>query len=313
MEMQAFEALSCGLYIVSAAAGGKDAGCVVNTVTQVTNTPNVLMVAVNKENFTAGAIRQAGAFSVAVLDETATMELIGRFGFRSSRDLDKFEGVDFALDENGMPFPVEGVNAHFACRLVSEVDAGTHALFLGEVTDCAVHSARPSMTYGYYHRVKKGLTPPKASSYMAPAASARKQWRCTLCGYIYEGDALPADFRCPICGQGAEVFEELQPAPAPAAPAGAGPAVTQWRCTLCGYIYEGETLPDGFVCPICGQGTEMFEPLAGGQPLPKAAPAAVPAAWRCTVCGYLYDGPTLPDGYRCPVCGQGAEVFEPVF
>ncbi len=263
MDLKAFFNLNYGLYIVSTQDGGQDVGCIVNTVTQVTNTPNQLMVAINKENYTCGAVRRAGVFAVTVLTEDVSSEIIGRFGFKSSAEINKFDGIDYALDANGSPYPMEGVNAHFACQVRQELDVGTHMLFVGEVVDCSILSAAPSMTYAFYHKVKKGLTPPKASSYQAAApeapaaapASGAKQWRCSVCGYIYEGDTLPDDYKCPVCGQPASVFVPVESAAAPASGA------KQWRCSVCGYIYEGDTLPDDYKCPVCGQPASVFVPV----------------------------------------------------
>ena len=165
-------------------------------------------VAVNKGNTTAEAIRESGFFAAAVLTQDVPMDTISLFGFRSSREVDKFAQVSYGVDENGAPYLNEGVNARFACQVLECWDVGTHLLFLAEVTDCEVLSSAPSMTYAYYHTVKKGLTPPKASSYQKaqPKASG---WRCAVCDYIYEGEELPADFVCPVCKQPASVFEKI--------------------------------------------------------------------------------------------------------
>lgn len=211
MDMTAFFKLSCGLYVITTVDGGRGVGCVVNTVTQVTAEPAQVMVAVNKDNFTAGAVQRAGRFAVSVLTESASMELIGRFGFRSSRDEDKFEGLK-TVEFRALPCPAEQVNAVLVCQVEQTVDAGSHLLFIARVEDAQTLSAEPSMTYGYYHQVKKGLTPPKASSYQAPEqapAQAAARWRCSVCGYIYEGETLPEGFRCPVCKQGAEVFQKI--------------------------------------------------------------------------------------------------------
>ena len=209
MDLTAFFKLSYGLYVISALDGERRCGCVVNTFAQVTAEPAQVTVAVNKGNATADAIRRTGYFAAAVLTQDASLDLIGRFGFRSSRDEDKFDGVAYETDEHGTPYLTQDTNARFACKVVACHDVGTHWLFVAQVTQTQVLSGAPSMTYGYYHTVKKGLTPPKASSYQAPAAAKAAGWRCTVCGYIYEGEELPADFVCPVCGQPASVFEKL--------------------------------------------------------------------------------------------------------
>lgn len=209
MDMTAFFKLNYGLYVISAMDGTHAAGCVVNTLTQVTAEPARVTVAVNKGNATAEAIRNAGYFAASVLTEDIPMDTISLFGFRSSREVDKFAQVSYGVDDHGTPYLNEGVNARFACKVLECWDVGTHLLFLAEVTDCEVLSSARSMTYAFYHTVRKGLTPPKASSYQKTQPKSTGGWRCTVCGYIYEGEDLPADFVCPVCKQPASVFEKI--------------------------------------------------------------------------------------------------------
>ena len=168
MDYHAFDKLSYGLYIVSSEAGGKAAGCIVNTLGQVTVSPVQVAVTINKENQTTRTILESGKVSATGLAESASMEQIGRFGFQCSRDVDKFAGFAWARDINGVPYVTEQCAARFACTVVNEVDLGTHILFVARVDDWAVLDDVPQMTYDYYHAVKKGLTPPKASSYRPP-------------------------------------------------------------------------------------------------------------------------------------------------
>ena len=181
----------------------------VNTVTQVTAEPAKLMVAINKENATTDAVLASGRFEAAVLCETAPMELIGTFGFKTSREVDKFAPFQTARDAHGVPYVTQDVAARFGCKVVDTLDAGTHMLIIGLVEEAEVLNTAAPMTYAYYHRVKNGLTPPKASSYQAQQEKKPGGWRCKVCGYIYEGETLPADYKCPICGQPASVFEKL--------------------------------------------------------------------------------------------------------
>ena len=214
MDNKAFFKMSYGLYIVSSAFEGKDAGCVINTATQVTSEPKRMMVAVNKENYTTEIIEKSGLFTVVAFTEEADMELIGKFGFNSSKDTDKFSQFKYETDENGVKYISEKTAAIFSCRVVNKLDVGTHYLFIGDVTNAEVLSSDEPMTYTYYHKVKKGLTPPKASSYMAeqmPTEETSKKtiWKCSICGYEYEGEELPEGYVCPICGQPASVFVKL--------------------------------------------------------------------------------------------------------
>ena len=211
MDKSAFHKLSYGLYMVSSRdANGRDCGCVVNTFTQVTSTPAQATVAVNKDNYTAQAILDSGVFDVTVFTQDVPMEIIGRFGFQSSRDTEKFEGFSSAVDVNQVRYLTESSAAHFACHLVQKLDEGSHYLFIGAVDDAEVFGSEEVLTYAYYHEVKKGRTPPKASSYQeetaAPAKTGKKRWRCDVCGYIVEADELPDDFKCPVCQQGREHF-----------------------------------------------------------------------------------------------------------
>ena len=165
MDKTAFFTMPSGLYVVSAAADGLRAGCVINTAVQVTSTPSRISVAVNKENVTSGVISSAKAFALTVIDQTADMLYIGNFGFRTSSDYDKFAKYETRETALGMPYVPEHAAALFSCRLIDTVDVGTHLLFIGEVEDAERLSAETPLTYDYYHKVLKGKTPPKASSY----------------------------------------------------------------------------------------------------------------------------------------------------
>jgi len=165
LDRKAFGKLSYGIYIVSAAYEGKDSGCVVNTLQQVTSDPAKLSVALNKDNFTLGQIEKSGRFAAAALSRDADIRIIGTFGFRSSRDTDKFAGLAFLRDENGIPFLTEQAVARFSCRLTQELDVGTHVIIVGEVTQAEVLSDGEPLTYSYYRQVKKGTTPKNAPSY----------------------------------------------------------------------------------------------------------------------------------------------------
>ena len=221
----AFRSLSYGMYIIGAHADGKDFGCVANTFAQVTSDPLQVSVALNKENATTAAVRAAGRFTASCLSEDATMELIGTFGFHTSSKLDKFAQHACARDAAGAPYVAEQCCAWFSAKVVSEFDLGTHILFVGEVDEAEpVDDAAAPMTYSFYHQVKGGKTPPKASSYLGEEASAepaakqsadaaatpKTAWRCTVCGHMEYADELPDDFTCPICGVGKDLFEKVE-------------------------------------------------------------------------------------------------------
>lgn len=220
IDKKAFYRLSYGLYIITSEHDGAKAGCVCNTFQQVTSEPLQVSVALNKGNVTTDVIRAAKRFCVSVLSQDAPMELIGTFGFHSSADTDKFADCGWRSDAAGIPYVTDQADARFSAKVVEEVDLGSHILFIAEVDEAEPLEAGDPMTYAYYHLVKGGKTPPKASSYLgaddqqpaaAPAAgSTRTAWRCTICGHIEYVDELPDDFECPICGMGKEVFEKIE-------------------------------------------------------------------------------------------------------
>lgn len=228
IDQTAFFSLSYGLYIVGATDGERRAACVANTFQQVTSSPLQVSVALNKENATTDVILDSGRFTVSCLAQDATMELIGTFGFRCSTDLDKFASCETGVDAAGVPFVAEQCVARFSVRVVQAANLGTHILYIGEVEEAEKLCAGDPMTYAYYHLVKGGKTPPKASSYLpdapdaAPAAAAaagegdaeapkpKYAWRCKVCGHIEYGDELPDDFTCPVCSVGPDMFERIE-------------------------------------------------------------------------------------------------------
>ena len=168
---------------------------------------------------------EAAGVAAAVLDETATMELIGRFGFKTSTEIDKFADTAFATDAAGQPYVTEHAAAWASVRVDHTIDMGSHWVFLGEAEEAGVLSSEPPMTYAYYRQVKGGKTPPKASSFDATeaalaadaaaapetASTGTSKWECKICGYVVEveGDSLPADFTCPVCGAGPDQFTRI--------------------------------------------------------------------------------------------------------
>ncbi len=228
IDRAAFHKLSCGLYIIGSKAGGRFAGCVVNTVLQVTSKPFQLSVTLNKENATTKAVQESGRFTASVVDEAMGMETIGCFGFHTSAELDKFGEVAHAFDACGVPYLEQDCSAWFSCRVVDSIDVGTHVVFIGEVEENGVLAGPHPMTYSFYHLVKGGKTPPRASSYTgegsssdvaadnaagakaAEGAGLKHAWRCTICGHIEYVDELPENFSCPVCGVGPEHFERIE-------------------------------------------------------------------------------------------------------
>lgn len=206
MDQKVMYALSYGLFVLSARRGEKDNGCITNTAIQVTSEPNRIAIAVNKANFTHDMVLETGKFTVSVLSQEAKFELFQRFGFQSGRNVDKLANFQehIARDGNGVIYVTQGTNAWISCQVVSTMDLGTHTLFVADVLDGGVLSNAPSATYAYYQANIK----PKPA---APAGeSSKKRWVCTICGYVYEGEELPADFICPLCKHPASDFELLK-------------------------------------------------------------------------------------------------------
>ncbi len=208
--------MSYGLYLISSVADGKASGCVVNTLAQVTSKPAKVSIAINKDNFTTQTILKSGRFVGVSLAQSADMDLIGEFGFKSSADRDKFAAFPCEKDENGIPYVTAHTTARFSAKVVDQLDLGSHILFVGEVTEAEILSDEEVLTYAYYQKVKKGGTPKNAPSYkeetapaQQPAGGKIKGYQCMICGYILESDTLPPDFTCPVCGMGADKFKPI--------------------------------------------------------------------------------------------------------
>lgn len=165
MDEKALYKATYGLYIVSAEAAGKRSGCIINTLVQVTAEPIRLSVTVSKENLTCGLMEQAGCFAAVALDQRADLPYIGRFGFRSGRDMDKFEGIPSAKDAAGTPYPLDAACARYSCKVIQTIDLGTHVMFIGEAEEAEILSEHEPLTYAYYRNVIKGGTPKNAPSY----------------------------------------------------------------------------------------------------------------------------------------------------
>lgn len=196
MDKTALFNLSYGLFAIGA-KGEKLNACIANTAIQVTSEPVKLSVTLNNDNFTTGLIIKSGAFSVSVLSNSVSMETIGRFGFKSGANFDKFTDFDYNVFSGGVPYLKNEVNAAFLCKLTNTLSVGSHTILVGEMTECLKLSAESSLTYKDYHSLKNGVTPKNAPSYN-PAA-VKKGYRCSVCGYIYEGDDIPDDYICPVC------------------------------------------------------------------------------------------------------------------
>ncbi|MBR6290246.1 MAG: flavin reductase, partial [Clostridia bacterium] len=188
-----------GLYVVTSNDGKKDNGLIVNTVTQVTNTPNRIAVTINKENYSHHVIEQTGKMNVNCLSVDAPFSVFENFGFRSGRNTDKFADCHPLRSDNGLVFLPHYINSFMSLKVEDYVDLGTHGMFICSITEARVISDRETMTYTYYQNNVK----PK------PETEGKKGYVCKICGYVYEGDELPEDFVCPLCKHGAADFEPI--------------------------------------------------------------------------------------------------------
>jgi len=199
-DMTALFRIGYGLYVVTSNDGKKDNGLIVNTVTQVTNTPNRIAVTINKENYSHHVIKQTGKMNINCLTEDAPFAVFEAFGFRSGRNVDKFADCQPLRSDNGLVFLPRYINAFLSLKVEQYVDLDTHGMFICSVTEARVISDRPTMTYTYYQENVK----PK------PQVEGKKGYVCKICGYVYEGETLPEDIVCPWCKHGAADFEPIQ-------------------------------------------------------------------------------------------------------
>ena len=188
-----------GLYVVTTNDGQKDNGLIVNTVTQVTDSPKRVAVTVNKQNYSFHTIRKTGLLNVNCLSTEAPFKVFETFGFQSGRSVNKFENCPPKRSRNGLVVLPKHINAFLSLKVAEYVDLGTHGMFICDVTESRVLSSTPTMTYTYYQEnVKPKPEVPKSKGYV-----------CKICGYVYEGDPLPEDFICPLCKHGASDFEPI--------------------------------------------------------------------------------------------------------
>ena len=188
-----------GLYVVTTNDGTRDNGLIVNTVSQVTNTPNRIAVTINKQNYSFHTIQKTGVLNVNCLDVSAPFSLFQRFGFQSGRTVDKFAGMEVLRSDNGLAFLPRYINSFMSLKVESYVDMDTHGMFICTVTEARVMSDAETMTYTYYQKNVK----PK------PETEGKHGFVCKVCGWIYEGDELPDDIICPLCKHGAADFEPI--------------------------------------------------------------------------------------------------------
>ena len=205
MDKKAMYKLSYGLFVLTAKEGDKDNGCIINTAIQAASTPNQISICVNKANYTHDMISRTGEFTVSVISQKASFDLIKHFGFQTGREVNKF--ADFTSCErgaNGIYYITQGTNAYISVKVTKTEDIGSHTMFIGEITDMEVLSEEASATYEYYMNNIK----PKPEE-VGKTSDGQTVWRCKICGYEYVGEELPDDFICPLCKHPASDFEKV--------------------------------------------------------------------------------------------------------
>ena len=232
MNLSALYKLGYGMYIVGSHKGDKLNGQTANTVFQVTSEPPTVAVSINKSNLTHEYIEASKVFSASILHEETPLPYIGGFGFKSGRDTDKLEGIDYKIGETGAPIVLDNAVSYLEARVTKEMDVGTHTIFVGEVVNAdVVDEHKACMTYDYYHQIKGGKTPKAAATFIEEkkatetkkeVASKMAKYKCTVCGYIYDPEQgapdggiepgtafedIPDDWVCPVCGASKDQFE----------------------------------------------------------------------------------------------------------
>lgn len=232
MNYEAFFKLSYGLYIVSSRNEEKLNGFISNTVFQVTAEPAQLAMCCSKNNFTVELIKESKAFSVSVLRQEASTKTIGLFGYKSGKDINKFENTNYKTGKTGSPIVLDDTIAWFECKVTQEIDLGSHVMFISEIIDNELISDETALTYTFYRDVKKGIAPKNAPTFIDKSKlntnikteQKMEKYECQVCGHIYdpkEGDEsngikqntafedLPADWVCPACGASKDEFEKM--------------------------------------------------------------------------------------------------------
>ncbi len=228
MNLKALYKLGYGLYVVCSRKGDRFNGQIANTVFQITSEPPTVAVSINKSNLTHEFIKESRVFVASVLSQDTPLSFIGHFGFKSGRDMDKLEGINYKMGETQVPVVTDNALAYLEARVIQEVDVGTHTIFIGELVGADILKEGEPMTYAYYHQVKRGTTPKTAPSYIEQRREAKPEmakYECTVCGYIYDpevGDPdskikpgtpfedLPDDWVCPVCGAGKDEFKKVE-------------------------------------------------------------------------------------------------------
>lgn len=216
MDKKVFNDISYGMYTVTTNYNDKNVGCFINTLTQITSENPIVSISLNKENYTNEAIKNTKRFTVSILSIDTNKDVISKFGYFSSKDIDKFDGINYETVSN-LPVVLDNICSYIICEVINIIDAETHDIFLARVIETKKISDKEPMTYKYYHEVLKGKAPKKAPTYIEEEKTSTSiKYRCIICGHIYDEEKegikfedLPDDWKCPICGVSKDKFERI--------------------------------------------------------------------------------------------------------
>jgi len=213
MDKTVLHDISYGMYVVSTNFNGKNVGCIANTFSQITSEDMIVALSLNKQNYTNLAIRKTGKFALTIISEQTNPEIIGKFGFFSSKNINKFENFSYKTKQ-GLPILTDNMCGYLILEVINIIETSTHDIFLAKVIDGEKLNALPAMTYSYYHKVIKGTAPKTAPTYIEKEEIKKttEKYKCNVCGYVHEGDfeQLPKDWKCPICGVTKENFAKIE-------------------------------------------------------------------------------------------------------
>ena len=232
MDLKTLHKVSYGLYIICSKNNDKINGQIANVLFQITAEPPQVAISINKQNLTHEYIKKSKVFTASILSEKAPMTLIGNFGFKSGKDIDKFKDINYKIGKTKAPIVTDGSLAFVEGKITDSIDCGTHTIFIGKVVDAEILSDDEPMTYAYYHICKGGVSPKTAPTYMRSIDKITKKeeekmdkYVCKICGYVYDperGDPdggvapgtafedIPDDWVCPLCGASKTDFEKQE-------------------------------------------------------------------------------------------------------
>ena len=232
MDLKTLHKVSYGLYIITSTNNDKINGQIANVLFQITSEPARVAISINKQNLTQEYIKKSKVFAASILSVNAPMTLIGNFGFKSGRDIDKFKDINYNIGKTKSPIVTDGSLAFVEGKIIDSIECGTHTIFIGEVVNAEILSDDKPMTYEYYHKVKGGVSPKTAPTYMKSIDETVKKeeekmdkYVCKVCDYVYDpekGDPdngidpgtkfedIPDDWVCPVCGVGKDLFEKVE-------------------------------------------------------------------------------------------------------